>query len=183
MRAGASRRGAPPRSLSAVFGRPETRGRGDDTLSYAAMLNEILASYEWYDHPEGLKFVETHRDAHRTSGHWLLLPGACSAFHRWAGGDELWYIHLGRVVLHVIEPSGAHHVLGLGTDLRASERPAAVVPADCWQAAELPDAVEFAFGTVVCAPPFSFDQLVTGKADQLQSQYPQHGSLIRRLTR
>jgi predicted cupin superfamily sugar epimerase len=147
------------------------------------MLNEILSSYEWYDHPEGLKFVETHRDAYRTSGHWLLLPGAFSTFHKWAGGEELWFIHAGRLALHVIEPSGAHMLLRLGTDVAAGERPAAAVPASCWQAAELPEGVEFAFGTVVCAPPFSFEQLVTADAEGLQREFPEHRALIRRLTR
>ena len=147
------------------------------------MLNEILASYEWYDHPEGMKFVETQRDAHRTSGHWLILPGAFSAFHKWAGGDELWLIHVGSLALHVIEPSGAYSSLRLGTDVGAGERPVAAVPASCWQAAELPAGVEFAFGTVVCAPPFSFEELITADVQRLQDEFPQHGALIRRLTR
>jgi predicted cupin superfamily sugar epimerase len=147
------------------------------------MLNEILASYEWYDHPEGMKFVETHRDAHRTSGHWLILPGAFSAFHKWVGGDELWLIHVGSLALHVIEPSGAYTLLRLGTHVGAGERPVAAVPASCWQAAELPEGVEFAFGTVVCAPAFSFEQLVTADADRLRDGFPEHSVLIRRLTR
>ncbi len=147
------------------------------------MLKDIQAAYDWYDHPEGMKFVETHRDACRTSGHWLVLPGAVSTFHRWTGGEELWLIHVGSLALHVIEPSGAHTLVRLGGDVAAGERPVAAVPASCWQAAELPDGVEFAFGTVVCAPPFSFDQLVTGDAARLQAEFPEHRALIRRLTR
>jgi hypothetical protein len=89
------------------------------------MLSEILTAYPWYDHPEGLKFVETHRDAHRTSGHWLLLLGKFSTFHKWVGGDEL------------VDPCGATApsrsravwralpVVTLGTDV-SKERPAAV---------------------------------------------------------
>ena len=147
------------------------------------MLNEILASYDWYDHPEGPKFVETHRDAYRTSGHWLFLPPAFSAFHRWTGGDELWLIHAGKLHLHVIEPSGAHTLLRLGVDVAAGERPVAMVPASCWQAAELPDGVELAFGTNVCAPPFTFEQLVMGNAKSLLAEFPQHRALIQRLAK
>ncbi len=147
------------------------------------MLKEILASYEWYDHPEGPKFVETHRDAFRTSGHWLFLPGVFSTFHRWKGGEELWLIHHGKLHLHVIEPSGAYALVRLGTDVRAGERPVAAVAADCWQAAELPDGVDLAFGTNVCAPAFVFADLVTAKVDALQAEFPQHRALIRRLTR
>ncbi len=147
------------------------------------MLDQILASYEWYDHPEGVKFVETHRDAYRTSGHWLITAGVFSTFHKWVGGEELWLIHLGSLALHLIEPSGGHRLLRLGTNVGAGERPVAAVPASCWQAAELPDGVEFAFGTVVCAPPFSFEQLVTAQTAQLEREFPQHRALIRRLTR
>ncbi len=146
------------------------------------MLKDLLAAYPWYDHPEGVKFVETHRDAHRTSGHWLVLEGAFSTFHRWTAGEELWLIHAGRLALHVIEPSGAHTRVTLGTDVAAGEQPVAAVPASCWQAAELPEGVEFAFGTVVCAPPFSFEQLVTAN-ERLLAEFPQHRELIRRLTR
>ncbi len=146
------------------------------------MLNEILRGYKWYDHPEGLKFVETHRDAYRTSGHWLLLPGAVSRFHRWVSGEELWFIHMGRVDLHVIEPSGRHTVVTLGTGIRGGEQAAAAVQASCWQAAELPDGVEFAFGSVVCAPPFSFEDFVAADGKQLVVEFPEHAELIRRLT-
>jgi predicted cupin superfamily sugar epimerase len=147
------------------------------------MLSKILASYEWYDHPEGPKFVETHRDRHRTSGHWLFMPRRFSTFHKWLGGDELWLIHFGRLHLHMIEPSGAHTLLRLGTDIGSGERPVAVVPSSCWQAAEFPEGVEFAFGTNVCAPPFLFEQLVMARRDALEREHPAHGALIRRLTR
>ena len=73
------------------------------------MIDDILAAYDWFDHPEGIKFVETHRDAHRTSGHWLLLPGVFSSFHKVGNNEELWLIHLGRVLVHVFEAEFARH--------------------------------------------------------------------------
>jgi hypothetical protein len=142
-----------------------------------------LAAYDWYDHPDGPKFVETHRDEDRTVGHWLLLPGTFSSFHRVLNGDELWLIHAGKLHVHVIESSGKHTLLRLGLDLRSDERPVAAVPAGAWQAAELPADVPFAFGTNVCAPPFSFDQFSIAEQDALILQYPAHKTLIHRLTR
>lgn len=53
------------------------------------MIEALLRNYNWYDHPEGPKFVETHRDAFRTSGHWLFLPGAVSRLHKVKNNEEI----------------------------------------------------------------------------------------------
>jgi predicted cupin superfamily sugar epimerase len=112
-------------------------------------LHDILDAYHWFDHVDGPKFVETHRDRFRTSGHWLFLPGAVSYFHKVLNNDELWHIHSGRLILHLLTPEGDHQKLLLGADLKSGERPVIVIPATCWQAAEIPGEVPFAFGTNV----------------------------------
>jgi predicted cupin superfamily sugar epimerase len=146
-------------------------------------LSDILAAYEWRDHPDGPKFVETHRDGHRTSGHWLFLPGSFSSFHSVTNNEELWLIHVGKLSVHVIEPSGEYKLIRLGLDLRAGERPVATVGVGHWQAAELLEGTPFAFGTNVCAPPFSFDQFSIAEREALMTEHPAHAGLIRRLTR
>jgi predicted cupin superfamily sugar epimerase len=148
-----------------------------------AMLDDFLARYEWFDHPDGPKFVETHRDQYRTSGHWLFLPETFSSFHRLGNNEELWLIHAGRLHVHVLEPTGRHSVLRLGLDVAAGEQPVAIVPLGYWQAAELPEGVPFAFGTNVCAPPFSFETFSIASRLTLTSEYPEHAELIHRLTR
>jgi len=148
------------------------------------MIEDILAAYDWFDHPDGpYKFVETHRDAHRSSGHWLFLPGAFSSFHKVRNNEELWLIHLGRVLVHVLDPDGAHHVLRLGTDLAAGERPVVAVPANYWQAAEIPEGTPFAFGTNVCAPAFSYEEFAIARREDLLRDFPDHADVIIRLTR
>jgi predicted cupin superfamily sugar epimerase len=147
------------------------------------MLKDLLTSYRWFDHPDGPKFVETHRDGFRSSGHWLFLPGSYSSFHRLLNNEELWLIHLGRLHVHVLDPRGHYTLLRLGLDIPGGERPAAVVPAGHWQAAELPEGVPFAFGTNVCAPPFSYEDFAIATADSLLQDYPAHAGLVRRLTR
>ncbi len=146
------------------------------------MLNKILAAYDWYDHPEGPKFVETHRDAHRTSGHWLFLPGVFSTFHRVHNSEELWLIHEGKLLLHILDPDAGHRVLPLGMDLSGGERPVWSVTQGCWQAAEIPRGEPYAFGTNVCAPAFSFEALETARRMKLIQEFPGHKELIRRLT-
>ena len=148
-----------------------------------AELEEVLAAYDWYDHPEGAKFVETHRDNHRTSGHWLYADGAGSIFHRVLDSAELWYIHQGSLLIHVLNPDGSLDTLRLGNDIAAGERPSHVVPTGLWQASELPPGTPWAFGTVVCAPPFNFgDNFQLAQPDTLLPNWPAHEQLIRRLT-
>jgi predicted cupin superfamily sugar epimerase len=148
------------------------------------MIDEILAAYDWFDHPDGpYKFVETHRNVHWTSGHWLFLPGAFSAFHKVCNNEELWLIHAGRLVVHVLDPDGAHQVLRLGLDFAAGERPVVTVPAGHWQAAEIPAGTPFAFGANVCAPPFFWEEFAIARREDLLREYPDHADLILRLTR
>jgi len=150
----------------------------------AARIAALLSAYDWYDHPEGPKFVETHRDAHRTSGHWLFTLGAISAFHRVLDSEELWLVHAGRLVVHVIDEGGAHTAHSLGLDVARGERPVLSVPRGALQAAELAPGEPYAFGTNVCAPGFAFDRSfeLCARAELLAA-LPQHRALIERLTR
>jgi len=147
------------------------------------MLDDILAAYDWFDHPDGCKFAEVYRDAYRTCGHWLYLPGAFSSYHKVCNNEELWLIHAGRALVHVLDPGSAHHVLRLGLDLAAGERPVVTVPANHWQATEIPEGTPFAFGTNVCAPPFFYEEFAMAHREDLLREYPQHADLILRLTR
>lgn len=145
-------------------------------------VQQLLAAHNWYDHPEGPKFVETHRDSHRTCGHWLFAPGAISAFHQVQNSDELWLIHAGRLTVHTIDPMGVHRTHTLGTDLSAGEVPILEVPRTFWQAAELPFGTPYAFGSNVCAPSFTFDNLHLPERRLLMDTWPAHTSVIQRLT-
>jgi predicted cupin superfamily sugar epimerase len=91
--------------------------------------------------------------------------------------EELWLIHLGRVLVHVLDPDGAHHVLRLGADLAAGERPVVTVPVNYWQAAEIPEGTPFAFGTNVCAPAFSYEEFAIARREDLLRDFPDHTDL------
>jgi predicted cupin superfamily sugar epimerase len=147
------------------------------------MFEDILHSYDWYAHPEGHRFVQVHRDVHRTCGHWLYQPREIGALHRVLNSEELWCIHRGSLEVHVLSPDGMHTSLRLGTDLAAGERPVLAVPQGHWQGAEMPDGVPFALGSNVCAPGFSWDEFELGNRDELIHQFPTHCDLIVRLTK
>ncbi len=146
------------------------------------MLNEILSTYTWFDHLDGPKFVETHRDPYRTCGHWLFLPGVFSSFHKVLNNDELWLIHSGCLLIHLLHQGGTHQLVHLGIDFANGERPVISIPAGTWQAAELPEGIPFAFGSNVCAPMFSYDHFEIGKRDELVREFPDQVELIHRLT-
>jgi len=160
----------------------EGRFQAPDGESDDAARDRLLAAYDWYDHPEGPKFVETHRDAYRTCGHWLFLPGKISAFHQVLDGDELWLIHRGSLLVHVLSAAGTLSTERLGLELAAGERPVVSVPAGAWQAAELAPGAALAFGSNVCAPPFSFEAFRLTPRDELLRRFPRHEELVTRLT-
>ena len=136
------------------------------------MIETLLKNYAWFDHLDGPKFVETHRDPYRTCGHWLFLPGASSSFHRVKNNEEIWAVHSGRLLVHVLEPEGTHRILKFGLDIDAGERPVVTVPAGYWQAAEIPQGVSFAFGTNVCAPGFLFTEFEIAARSILLEIFP-----------
>lgn len=139
-------------------------------------------------HPEGGYFRETFRsgvdvltgtrtrDA-LTSIYYVLWTGEFSAFHCIAS-DEIWHHYRGSpVILEIIDPEGRHTQVTIGT-------------ADCFQVAIPPNAwfaahVDDGYALVGCdvAPGFSFDDFTMGSREELIAAFPQHTSLIERLTR
>jgi len=106
--------------------------------------DEVIAALDLEPHPEGGHFVETYR--HRPAGgsrgamtaiYYLLRPGENSAWHRVRDADEVWHHYAGAPLQLSLSRDGVGvEVLRLGPDLGGGERPQALVPAGCWQAAE-----------------------------------------------
>ena len=95
-------------------------------------------------HPEGGRFREVFRDPAQgrtrgslTSIYYLLRQGERSHWHRVKDAVEIWYFHAGAPLILSLSGDGvrmSRHRLGL--DVALGERPQAMVPAGCWQAAE-----------------------------------------------
>lgn len=156
-------------------------GPGAPLPASLELLGRLLGAHAWYEHPEGPLFVETHRDVQRTCGHWLFTAGAVSAWHQVLDSDELWLLHAGRLRVHVLGEDRVvrTEVLGLGP----GERAVLSVPAGRWQAAELPSGEPLAFGSNVCAPPFSFESSFRlGRRSELAAQHPELGPWLERLS-
>jgi len=126
---------------------------------------EVVRLLDLKPHPEGGFYRETFRDEATLPGAtaraystciYFLLPGGIVS--RWHAVDavEAWHWYAGAPLrLGIAPPQGGrvvqHH---LGSDLRAGERPQAIVPASHWQQAQSVGAWTLVGCTV--APGFEF---------------------------
>jgi len=104
---------------------------------------DIVRELGLQPHPEGGWYVQTFRDnsgearGHSTAIYYMLQAGERSHWHRVHDAAEVWHYYAGApLALHLSEEGTNSHTVMLGTDLTKGERPQAVVPANCWQAAE-----------------------------------------------
>ena len=103
----------------------------------------VIAALDLAPHPEGGHYREIWRDrpadGRRGAGtaiYYLLAAGARSHWHR-VDAAEAWHWYAGAPLALSLSPDGVTEaVLRLGPDLGAGERPFALVPTGCWQAAE-----------------------------------------------
>lgn len=106
-------------------------------------------------HPEGYPGIR----ASATAIYFLLAAGEESAWHR-VRSDELWLWHRGGPCELLLggtgqRPAATPHVLTLGPDVETGAMPAALVPADTWQAAR-PVQHREVLVTCVVSPGFDF---------------------------
>ncbi len=157
-------------------------------------------------HPEGGFFRETYRASltlprpalppafhgdrsASTAIYFLLEAGGFSAFHRIAS-DEMWHFYTGCALsIHLIDKSGRYVESKLGPNADQGERFQAVVPAGCWFAAcltEQPCSSQpnpFALVGCTVSPGFDFADFEMARRSELVRAFPQHRTLIERLTR
>jgi predicted cupin superfamily sugar epimerase len=71
----------------------------------------------------------------------------------------------------------------LGRDYDAGERFQAVVRAGCWFGATVDDPGSYCLVGCTVAPGFEYEDFELGEQRELIEQYPQHRSIIMKLTR
>jgi predicted cupin superfamily sugar epimerase len=164
-------------------------------MSCAADLRRLL---DLAPHPEGGWFRETHRSplvvahpqvaarAERAAGtaiYFLLEAGDFSALHR-VRSDETWHWYAGGVLeLHLLDASGRHERILLGTEWSTGARPQATVPAGVWQAARPTAGTAFVLCGCTVAPGFDFSDFEMPPRAELLRAFPMHADLVRALTR
>ncbi len=151
---------------------------------------------ELIQHPEGGWYKEVYRSSHSlpqtalpsgfdgqrpvaTSIYYLLEADHCSMFHR-IRSDETWH-HYDGVPLRIHMLDRTHSSVLLAKD-PPNAFPQATVPANTWFAAE-PEATS-GYTLVGCsvAPGFNFSDFELAEKHALTQSYPDHHTLIARLT-
>ena len=158
----------------------------------------FITQFGLLPHPEGVYYRETYRSgeyipetalpgrftgkrAYASAIYFLLQQGNFSAFHS-IQSDECWHFYAGDVLwIHMIAPDGQLTTVSLGNHPGTVYQ--YVVPAGYWFASETAPGGSFSFVGCTVAPAFDFADFELADGQELSKQFPQHGSLILRLSR
>jgi predicted cupin superfamily sugar epimerase len=153
-------------------------------------MEELIKKLGLLPHPEGGFYKEMYRSEEYletkernllTSIYFLLTAGNVSRFHT-IKSDELWYFHQGQtVIVHTINDNGYQAHL-LGNDLSKGEKPYLMVPANTLFGSSIKDDNGYALVSCAVAPGFDFRDFELPDRKLLLEKYPQHSSIIEKLT-
>ncbi|WP_035384980.1 cupin domain-containing protein [Ferrimonas futtsuensis] len=152
--------------------------------------DELIHSLNLQPHVEGGYYApsfasDTAFDEQRalwTSIYFLLKCGEVSHFHRLTA-DEMWYFHGGQsMTISMIHPDGRLEQVQLGMDLAAGERPQTLVPKGAIFGSAMNNPGYSLVGCMV-SPGFTFGDFELFEREDLLARYPQHRTVIEKLTR
>lgn len=162
-------------------------------------IKAIIEKLQLQPHPEGGYFKEVYRSSgfidnnslssdflgernYATSIYFLLTSDNFSAFHR-INQDEIWHFYKGSPIkLHIISNDGKYSNVILGNNLEKGENLQYVVPAKYWFAAEVINTNAYALVGCTVSPGFDFKDFVLPERAYLTSLFPQHKTIISKLT-
>ena len=130
---------------------------------------------------DALTLADGRERAQYTSIYFLLEAANPSRFHRLTS-DEVWYFHYGEpLTVHLLLEDGRYETLRLGHAVEQGQMLQALVP----KGTIFGSTVEQGFAVVSCmvAPGFEYEDFELMGRQQLLTRYPQHATLIKRLTR
>jgi uncharacterized protein len=149
-------------------------------------------------HPEGGYYREVYRSGEMilpehlpkrykssrnfsTSIYFLLEGKQFSSFHI-LKSDELWHFYDGStVLLYIINQKGELIIRKLGKKKDCELQ--LTIEKQNWFAAEVEDKKSFSLFGCTVSPGFDFDDFELGQRDDLIKKFPQHTSIIKRLTK
>lgn len=141
------------------------------------------------EHPEGGYYKETYRKEVEYEGRslatnifYLLPSGRVSKFHR-LQCDEIWYYHYGSpLIFYFFTPDNKFEKHTLGLDPDKGEELSLLVPAKTIFGAEVQKTESFTLVSCNMSPGFHFEDFEMFEEKDLVEQFPQHKSIIRKLT-
>ena len=154
-------------------------------------LKALIEQLELEPHPEGGFYRETYRSASQfnssnrdlaTAIYFVLTHENVSNFHRIAS-DELWFFHFGSpVTIHLLDKENGHRQIALGNDFSAGQVPQFCVEAGTIFGSSVDIPNGYALVSCVVAPGFDFADFELFERQALLNDYPEHQSIIDRLT-
>ena len=149
-----------------------------------------IEELEMLPHVEGGYFKESFLSEHSYNSekklwisiYFLLRTGQLSNFHR-LKSDELWYYHAGEsLTIYMITPKGELITKQLGINIENGDSPQVLVPKGYIFGSAM-DNDGFSLVGCMVSPAFTYDDFELFKRDDLLNLYPEHKSIINRLTR
>ena len=117
-----------------------------------------------------------------TSIYYLLDGTQFSAFHR-LKSDEIWHFYIGSsITLYIINKMENLSEVKLGSDIEKGELFQIQVRAESWFAATVNDISSYALIGCTVSPGFDYLDFELGDRKKLIERYPQHKSIIEKLT-
>lgn len=117
-----------------------------------------------------------------SSIYFLLRTGEVSNFHR-LKSDELWYYHAGEsLTIYMITPKGKLITKQLGINIENGDSPQVLVPKGYIFGSAMNNNGFSLVGCMV-SPAFTYDDFELFKRNDLLNLYPEHQSIIKKLTR
>ena len=118
-----------------------------------------------------------------TSIYYLLDGTQFSAFHR-LKSDEIWHFYIGSsITLYIINKMENLSEVKLGSNIEKGELFQIQVRAESWFAATVNDISSYALIGCTVSPGFDYLDFELGDRKKLIERYPQHRSIIEKLTR
>ena len=99
--------------------------------------------------------------------------------------DIVHYFHLGDpITYYLLHPTGELETTVMGSDVRNGQVLQLTVPGGVWKASEIPSNGSHGFGLIseAVTPGFEYDDMTLGYRDVLVAQFPQHDTLVKRLS-
>ena len=99
--------------------------------------------------------------------------------------DIVHYFHLGDpITYYLLHPPGELETTVMGSDVRRGQVLQLTVPGGVWKASEIPSNGSHGFGLIseAVTPGFEYDDMTLGYRDVLVAQFPQHDTLVKRLS-
>jgi predicted cupin superfamily sugar epimerase len=151
-------------------------------------------------HPEGGYYRETYRseeiilsnclperylgNRHYSTAIYFLIPERDFSAFRRLKTDEIWHFYAGcSLTLHLIDLAGKYWLVKLGQNWEQKETFQVVVKAGYWCSATLNNSASYALIGCTVAPGFDFQDFELGQREDLIKLYPNHRSIIEKLTR